>query len=118
MNFSLIIEVFAKLIVYTEKTIVKVWKRGSAQPEIAIDNMKLEDKNMRRIKIEFPKLIKPKNPLSFQDIDNFYSICIKIIRILPAYIQSAIKSNNKENLKNAEKIFIRCHRFGKYDLSF
>ncbi len=43
------------MIVYTEKTIVKVWKRGSAQPEIAIDNMKLEDKNMRRIKIEFPK---------------------------------------------------------------
>ena len=73
-----------------------------------------KEKEFNNIKIELPELIKPNNPMSLQDMENFYSLCIKIIRTLPSYIQYSLKIESKENLMTAQNLFSEI--FGYYKL--
>ena len=72
------------------------------------------EKEFNNIKIQLPELVVPNSPFSFKDIDDFYSLCIKIIRTLPSYIQYSLKINNKDNIIQAKKIFLEL--LGYYKL--
>ena len=81
--------------------------------DIELEKEKEKENEFNNIKIDLPELKEPKNPLSFQEIDEFYSQCIKIIRALPSYIQFSLKNNNKENIIKAETIFSEIYEYYK-----
>ena len=75
------------------------------------DYMNMEFNNINMTKL--PEIKRPEGIMSIQDIEIFYSQCIKVIRALPSYIQSSLILKDNDSLKNAEKIFCTIYEYYK-----
>ena len=72
------------------------------------------DIDFNNFNLNLPKIQRPKGIMSIKEIEDFYTHCIKIIRLLPPFIHSSIKLKDENKLREAEKIF--CTIFEYYKL--